>query len=114
MMMKTSGDKFYVLAGIIAQLGVGFCVWQASANFNWHWHGLLRGAVLPPFTIMALAALRWVPLVAGCLIAGGVLLPVTRRRLVWWTLLVALMEVLILAFLMLCISLPGVRMTYPL
>jgi nitrate/nitrite transporter NarK len=112
--MKNIGDKLGALAAIVPQFAIGFCVWLIHSAFVRHWHEILEGSALPPLTVFSLDTIRAVPITAGVLIFLGFLLPILRKRIVWWTLLVALLELLMLSFLFLCISLPAMSTTFKL
>jgi len=45
-------------------------------------------------TVLSLAIFRYIPLIAAVLIGLAFVIPVLTQRIVWWTLLIALLEIL--------------------
>jgi hypothetical protein len=110
--MKTLADKLCALAGIIAQVGVGYCTWQAHWAFTRHWNEVLAGAPLPQITVISLAMLRFIPIAIAILIAIAFIIPILQKRIMWWTLLVTLFEVLIMALMLMGVSFPAMIINY--
>jgi len=112
--MKQKSDILAGVAGLIAQIGIGYGMWIAHWAFHRHWSGILEGASLPQFTILSLQWMRIVPMVAAALLIAGLIVPALRKRILWWTLGVALMEGLALTILMMGLCFPALTITYSL
>ena len=94
--MKPSGDKLCGISGIIVQIAVAYCAWQGYWASR-HWGIPLKGAALPQMTVLSLASFCYIPLIAAVLMGMAFVIPVLTQRIVWWTLLIALLEILSLA-----------------
>jgi hypothetical protein len=92
--MKSSGDKLCGISGIIVQIAVAYCAWQGHWACMRYWKIPLKGAALPQMTVLSLVSFRYIPLIAAVLIGLAFVIPVLTQRIVWWTLLIALLEIL--------------------
>ena len=110
--MKWNSDTLAAVAGLIAQVGIGYGLWIAHWEFQRHWSEILAGATLPQITVLSLAWMRAVPLVAAALLLIGLAVPTLRKCIVWYTLGVALAESLILTILMMGLCFPAMTITY--
>lgn len=108
----SAGDIVCAVAGLIAQVGIGCGIYVAHALFHRHWDEIIAGVELPQITTLSFAWMRAVPWITVGLIVLGLILPVLRRRIVRWTLLVILIEALVMAILMMGLCYPATAITY--
>lgn len=105
--MNSLGDKLVAASGLISQIAVGYCCCFVHWSFDRYWHEVLKGSLFPQCTEISLTAIRILPMAVSVLLLVSFVLPILRKRIVWWTVLVVMVELLILALLMMCISFPA-------
>ena len=110
--MKWNTDNLAGISGLVAQIGIGYGMKIAYWSFYRHWTEILEGAQLPQITVLSLQWMRIVPAIAATLLIAGLFIPILRKRIVWWTLGVALIECLVLAVLMMGLCFPALTITY--
>jgi hypothetical protein len=110
--MKPSATTLIGIFATLAQIGVGCSTWFVYYVAGLHWHELLNGKPLPVLTVFAFHLLRGIPIAFGILLVVGFAIPKVKARLSEWTSAILIIELLVLAFLFIGISLPGVSIMY--
>ena len=111
-MMKRNTDFLAGISGLVAQVGIGYGMHVAHRSFHRHWSEILEGAALPQITVLSLQWMRFVPGIAAVLLIAGLLIPVLRKRILWWTCGIALVECLALTILMMGLCFHALTITY--
>lgn len=109
--MKRNIDFLAGISGLIAQIGNGYGMHVAHGSFHRYWSEILEGAKLAQITVLSLQWMRFVPVIAAVLLIAGLLVSYLRKRILWWTCGIALLECLVLTILMMGLCFPALTIT---
>jgi hypothetical protein len=112
--MKRNTDFLSGISGLVAQIGIGYGMYVSYWAFHLHWNEILEGAKLPQITVLSFQWMRFVPAIAAVLLIAGFLIPVLRKRILWWTCGIVLLECLALTIVMMGLCFPALTITYKL